>query len=359
MQTAGIVGAGITGRLLAVELADRGWRVSLYDRDTEAGRNSCTYAGAGMLAPSCELETAERDIAVLGNASMKLWPDWIERLGNTIFFKQAGSMVVAHPNDADELDRLKRKVRAKSMLPHPVKEISSDEINRLERHLNTAFTAGLFFEQEAHIDNRSLLEALRLRLHASDITWITETKVIRIEPHVIHTATETSHHDWVIDCRGLGAQHDLPDLRGVRGELIYVHALEVHLQRPIRLMHPRYPLYIVPRADQTFVIGATTIESEDYSSITVRSTLELLSAAYTVHTGFAEAHIMETCAQCRPAFPDNRPRIYHRDGLMRINGLYRHGFLLAPILIQCAGDYLEAKKTVPEAAKNIMQEMAA
>ena len=127
---------------------------------------------------------------------------------------------------------------------------------------------------------------------------------------------------------------NLRDLRGVRGELLHLHAPEVTLHHPIRLAHPRYPLYIVPRSDQLFVVGATEIESNDAGSITVRSALELLSAAYSMHSGFSEGRLVETCVDCRPAFPDHLPRITCEPGLIRVNGLYRHGFLLAPLLVE-------------------------
>ena len=120
-----------------------------------------------------------------------------------------------------------------------------------------------------------------------------------------------------------------------------MHAPEVTLRRPTRLVHPRYPLYIAPKPDKLFVIGATEIESEDMSPASVRSTLELLSAAYAVHTGFAEARIVEIATQCRPTLPDNLPAIRQpRPGVMQINGLYRHGFMIAPAVLDVALELL-------------------
>jgi glycine oxidase len=145
----------------------------------------------------------------------------------------------------------------------------------------------------------------------------------------------------VIDCRGLGAQPQWQALRGVRGEVIRVHAPEVSLRRPTRLVHPRYPLYIAPKPGDIFVIGATEIESNDMSPASVRSTLELLSAAYSVHSGFAEARIVEIATQCRPALPDNLPAIREpRRGVWQINGLYRHGFMIAPAILDVALELL-------------------
>ena len=138
----------------------------------------------------------------------------------------------------------------------------------------------------------------------------------------------------VLDCRGLGAKGQWSALRGVRGEVVRIHAPDVTLQRPTRLVHPRYPIYIAPKEDHLFVIGATEIESDDRSPASVRSTLELLSAAYAVHPGFGEGRILELATQCRPTLPDNLPAIRQtRPGVLEINGLYRHGFMLSLIHI--------------------------
>jgi len=90
-----------------------------------------------------------------------------------------------------------------------------------------------------------------------------------------------------------------------------------------------------------FVIGATEIETDDMSPASVRSTLELLSAAYSVHSGFAEARIIEIATQCRPTLPDNLPAVRQpRSGVMQINGLYRHGFMIAPAVLDVAMELL-------------------
>jgi glycine oxidase len=106
----------------------------------------------------------------------------------------------------------------------------------------------------------------------------------------------------------------------------------VSLTRPVRLLHPRLPLYIVPRGEGLFMIGATMIESERRGPVSVRSALELLNAAYALHPAFGEAEIVELGADLRPAFPDNLPQVRQSGRVLHANGLFRHGFLLAPAL---------------------------
>jgi len=105
------------------------------------------------------------------------------------------------------------------------------------------------------------------------------------------------------------------------------------LSRPTRLIHPRYPIYIAPKLEGYFLVGATEIESDDTSPMSLRSALELLSAAYTVDSGFGEARIIELVAQCRPALPDNQPAVrWLGERTLQVNGLYRHGYLISPAM---------------------------
>ena len=160
------------------------------------------------------------------------------------------------------------------------------------------------------------------------------TEVEALAPGAIQVRGVRQTFDWVLDGRGLAARDPISELRGVRGEIITLCTGEVQLRRPIRMMHPRYPLYIVPRPNHRFVVGATSIESDSLRPATVRSALELLSAAYALHPAFAEAEIVEINRQCRPAFPDHLPRITQQDHFLRINGLYRHGYLLSPLVAE-------------------------
>ena len=344
------------GRMLGLELLRQGWQVTLYDKSS-SGLDSCTWVGAGMLAPSCELETAESTIALFGEASLARWPSILESLATPVYMVQRGSLVVAHPGDRAELDRFRGRVSSKRDADTCMQTVGAEQIAELEPGLETRFSEGLYLPREAHLDNRELLNAMEASLLAEGAALKTGRVVTKVGPRRIHFADSVAEFDVAFDCRGTGASDDLKDLRGVRGELVYLEAPEVKLSRPVRLMHPRYPIYIVPRQDDVYVVGATAIESEDYSHITVRSALELLSAAYTVHPGFAEGHLLEAATQCRPAFPDNLPRLTHAPGLMRINGLYRHGFLISPKLAEFGCAFAE-QGCVPDEAACIAREEA-
>ncbi len=122
----------------------------------------------------------------------------------------------------------------------------------------------------------------------------------------------------------------------MRGEVIWLHAPGVRIQRPLRLLHPRHRVYIVPRPGDRFVVGASEIESEDRSPVSLRTAVELMAAAHSAVPELAEARIVHMETNLRPALPDNEPRIEHQEGLLRINGLFRHGWLIAPALVENA-----------------------
>ncbi|NKB47484.1 MAG: glycine oxidase ThiO [Legionellales bacterium] len=329
----GIAGAGLVGRLLAWRLIQQGHAVTLFDQDKIEGQHSCAFVAAGMLSPVTELAITESCIYEWGLQSLALWPEILASLSTPVFFQHQGSLLTAHRQDKAELDRFQKVVRSKLTNDHAIQLLSSQQARQLEPEL--ALDQSTFYlPQEGQLDNQALLAALAHELQQQDAHWHPQTLVLNLTQTTVHTTQADFTFDQVFDCRGMGAQADIDGLRGVRGEIIYVQAPDVHLQHPVRLMHPRHPVYIVPKPNQLFAIGASEIDSEDTSSISVRTTLELLSAAYVVHPGFAEARILQTHTQLRPTFADHLPKIINDAGLIRINGLFRHGFLIAPALIE-------------------------
>lgn len=312
-----VVGAGILGLWQALTLARAGHSVRLVEKSADPFAESASRFAGAMLAPGCESET-DPQIRHLGARGLALWRAIYPHLVN------AGSLIVAAPREAAEATRFARATS-------PPQTLDARAIAALEPDLGDRFPRGFFFPDEAHMRTPDalafLLDAVRLAGAAVELgaAWV-----------------PPSSSDVVIDCRGMAAAEDLPSLRGVRGERLLVRSEEIHLSRPVRLLHPRHPLYVVPWGEGQYLVGATVIESEDAGSITVRSALELLGAAFALHPAFGEAEIVETGAGVRPAFPDNMPRAEIRDGGAHIyvNGAYRNGFLLAPVLAEAVAAYL-------------------
>ena len=335
------------GRLLAWQLTRLGYAITLFERDTFVHKSSdghaAAYTAAGMLTPVSEADSAEPAIVELGLQALTLWPDIVASLNTDVDFHQRGSLIVAHPNDQADFEHFHRQLARFPFDQNPIQSLDQWQLSQVNLELSRRFTQASYIANEAWLSPPLVMRALAERLihHGAEI--IEQAHVEVLNNGNVSSNGKTWTFDHTIDCRGLGAKADMPQLRGVRGEVIWLHAPEVELHQLVRLMHPRYRIYIVPRAHHRFVIGATHIESNNRQPITVRSALELLSAAYSVHPGFAEANIIETRTNCRPALPDNLPQLYSENNVLRINGLYRHGFLLAPALANMAINIIQGK----------------
>jgi glycine oxidase len=331
-----IAGAGLVGRVVALNLLEKGYHVTLFDEDRADGEGAAGITAAGMLAVFAELESAESVIFDHGKRSIELWLPLLKQLGIEEAYQLEGSIITAHPQDYSELDHFIETLQSKVEEAEAIQLLDQRGIMALEPDLSSHQKA-FYIPQEGQVNAQAFMQrSMEYLLEHPRVTWHQECKVEHLSAGEIHTNEQTHAFDWVFDARGLGAKEAIGDLRGVRGEVFWLDAPEVTITRPTRMLHPRYKIYIVPRANHRYVIGATEIESEDKSPMSVRSSLELLSAVYSMHSGFAEARIVRTLTNCRPALRDNLPHIEQESGLTRINGLYRHGYLLAPAMVEKA-----------------------
>ena len=328
-----ILGAGLMGRLLACELSNEGHHIDVFEAGGPDAASSAARAAAAMLAPLAESAITETSVVKMGMYALNRWPELIAKLDQPVNFQRTGTLVLWHRQDAPEAERFARQLHAThARLPDlpAARHLDEQGVADLEPSMAGRFTQGLYLPGEGQLDNHQLLVALLHQLqHPSvQLHWNSPRAPGDFTPG------KPGQPDWVFDCRGVGAQTQWPALRGVRGEIITLEAPEVKLSRPTRLIHPRYPIYIAPKGNNLFRVGATEIESDDLSPVSVRSTLELLSAAYTVDSGFAEARIVSLVAQCRPTLADNLPAIrWLGERVMQINGLYRHGYLISPAVL--------------------------
>lgn len=304
-----IKGAGVAGLTVALELVRHGIEVDIAERANSVASGASGLAG-GMLAPWCERESADETVLTLGKIAADWWEEALP--GQVI---RHGTLVVASGRDTGELTRFAGRTSGCDWL-------DATGIEALEPSLAGRFRKALLFRDEAHLDPRKALAGLHRVLLECCVRF--------------HVGCEdedvAGSFDTVIDCTGAAAIGQAADLRGVRGEMLCLETAEISLSRPVRLLHPRIPLYIAPRSDNRFMVGATMIESDDAGPISARSLMELLNAAYALHPAFGEARVVEMGVGVRPAYPDNLPRVAVDGNRISVNGFYRHGFLLAPAM---------------------------
>ncbi|MBN8744227.1 MAG: glycine oxidase ThiO [Thiomonas arsenitoxydans] len=340
-----IAGAGLAGRLLAWRLLSAGVPVTLVDARDRDDLDHAAGVAAAMLAPYAELVVGDADLFALGEQSLAIWPQWLATLqaqtGQAVDFHHEGSLVVAHAPDYPGLAHYADLIRYR--LPadkrDAVQSLDGPGIAALEPEFAGRFSRGLWLPLEGQLDNGQLLQALQAAIEQAMARvggqWLERTTVQSVQARSVHTTDGALiEADAVVDCRGVNAAW--PGVRGVRGEVLTVTCPAVNLRRPVRLIHPRYMLYIVPRSEGRFIIGATELESQDTGPITVRSMLELASALYSVHPAFGEARITRVATSLRPATDDHQPVWKQREGVWQLNGFYRHGYLVAPAMVQRA-----------------------
>jgi glycine oxidase len=328
-----IAGAGVMGRLLAWQLAGAGHRVQVVDPAAGPSHpGAAAFAAAGMLSPLAEQAQAERDVVALGWRSLQLWPGIAEALGQPGLVKTDGSLLVAHAVDLGSAQRMLARLDGR---PEPLNRAA---LQMLEPALAPGLKAW-WLPGEGQLLPRELL--LAFTEQAPGVDWCWGRQAAAVQPHGVALDDGSRlHADLVIDTRGLGAKQDMTGLRGVRGEIITLHAPGVTLNRPVRLMHPRHRVYLVPRPGDVIVVGASEIESEDRSPVSLRSAVELMAAAQSALPALAEARIVHMDTNLRPALADHRPCLEAQPGLLRINGLFRHGWLLAPALAEKALEHV-------------------
>ncbi len=326
-----VIGAGAAGLTAAFELVrqarvqNRDLSLEIVEKGQKAGLGCSHYAG-GMIAPWCEAESTEPVVARLGAEALEFWTRTVP------LAERRGSLVVALPRDRSELVQFSKRTSH-------FERVDGTALAALEPDLAEHFDHALYFAEEAHLAPRAAMDGL--------------VNILGREPNVVFrfatdAATLTDDCDWTLDCRGFGAKPDLSGLRGVKGEMMILRSSDVKLSRPVRMLHPRHPVYIVPRPDGTFMVGATMIENEERARVTAQSLVELVNSAFAVHPAFAEAEVVETGSDVRPSFIDNLPRIKREGRRLYLNGLYRHGFLLSPALASRAARIIFEDAEFPE-----------
>jgi glycine oxidase len=316
MKQISIVGAGIAGLWTAILAHSDHYTVTIYEQDDACLKQSCSYRAGGMLAFNCEADSKDDIITVLGIHSLQLWKKFFPNL-----ITQNGSLLLTQSCDKDQLRYFEK-------ITFDYKILSPQEVYNLEPALEKRFNYGLYFYNEAHLEPRKCLTILLQKCLELGIKIEFNTKIAAPIPNTIH-----------IDTRGLWTQDVVSNLRGVKGEMIVVKCPDLNFSRPIRLLHSQHPIYIVPRDNNHYMIGATTIETQNnYHNhnhhVTVQSAGVLLTQAFHLHPAFGEAEIIEMNCGYRPAFIDNKPQVIEKNGIIYLNGLYRHGWTIAPALAQ-------------------------
>jgi glycine oxidase len=338
MKNLGIVGGGLLGRVAAFVLVNEGYNITIFEKSSlnppVGNRRSAAFSSAGMLSPLSERESGGEEVFNLGTRSMVLWPllDNLVRdtIGTGLGLKIQGNIFVSQHQDLPFSERLFERLDFKK---NPA---SVDLIQNIEPCLDSKLKCWLVENEgqiDPHVAMENLYQASINNNSNTKINWCFDSEVNKIEGSTIFVNEKKNEFDWIFDFRGTGANE--LNIRGVRGEIFVLSPPKNFvLNHPIRLIHPRVRIYVVPKINGEVIVGATEIEVEDLSPVSVNSTLELLNAAQIILPELNEARVKYSDVNLRPATTDNLPIYFSNSKITSVNGLFRHGWLLAPALLE-------------------------
>ena len=344
-----MVGGGVAGLGVAWALAARGRRVVVLEAG-EAGRGA-SWAAAGMLAPAAEIGFEELDLYALGRESLARWPAFARRLeaasGLEVGYRDEGTLVVA--DDRDSARALRRLYQFQREHGAPVEWLSGDQATEVEPMLSPRLPCAVWAPDDHQVDNRAVLEALRIALERAGGEIRERTPARRVEPgprpRVVFEGGVLEAEAVVVAAGTSSASLGLepaPPIRVVKGQAL---ALRLDPERGLDLGHVvRGPdAYLVPKSDGRLVVGATSEDGVTDGMVTAGGLYRLLEGAVEIVPGVEEMELIETWAGHRPAARDHGPLLGQSEkGVFYATGHYRHGVLLAPITAQAVALEVDA-----------------
>ncbi|HLJ22940.1 MAG TPA: glycine oxidase ThiO [Candidatus Acidoferrales bacterium] len=351
-----IVGGGIIGGSIALELARRGLRVAVLDR--QEMMREASWAAAGMLSPAPDC-LAAIPLVPLARASLSLYPKFIEDVegasGLGTGFRADGAIEAIFRGDAArELSTLVALHHGLGLTCEPLR---LDEARSMVPTLGRDVQAAALLPAECSVEPRLLTAAVLAGTAAAGVDLhsgveITSLLLERNKCAGVKTSKgEIYSADQVILSAGCWSSQipeaaRLAPTLPVRGQMVALR----HSGTPIGRVLRSERGYLVPRGaatPQTIVVGST-IEDAGYEKCVTAGGLEkILSAANELVPELAKAEIIETWSGLRPGTPDQLPILGPGDidGLVFATGHYRNGILLAPVTAKLIGEWIAERRT--------------
>lgn len=349
---AAVIGAGIIGLACAEELIRAGHDVLVFDPTPAQG---ATHAAAGMLGPAGEAWHGEELLLRLGLASAAQWPEYATRLrersGIDVDFRTSGTLLVGR--DHDDLQVVRRTLELLESQSIPFEHLDRRGLLRQEPTLSTRVAGGALLPDDHNVNPRRVAEAL---MGIVDDRLVRRAASAADEGVVLEDGTIVAA-DVVVIATGAdsGAVPETRYVRPVKGEIVRAR-MDHPPGRVVRARVHGESVYVVPRADNEVVIGATEEEHSGDPVPTVGGVTRLLNAARALVPGLETAEILDITARHRPGTPDNGPvlgPVGTEPGATcrRIiaTGHYRGGVLLAPLTAAVVRAHVEGTAVLEEA----------
>jgi glycine oxidase len=349
-----VVGGGIVGGAIALQLAQSKLRVALLDRQNP-GREA-SWAAAGMLSPAPDSPSAI-PLVPLGRASLNLYPQFVSEVeeisGRRVGLRRDGAIEVLFSADAER--QLSTLVALHRGLGLPTEPLPIDEARKLEPGLGREARAAAWMEYEGFVDPRVLTGAVLAAATASGVQVHTPANVAQI------TAEGGLCSGVATDSEKFGAAHVVlaagafsakvegfappVAVRPIRGQMVALSSSAVPLRRVLRSERG----YLVPReggSPQRIVAGSTLEDAGFEKRVTPGGLEGIFSAAQELVPALAGAEVLETWCGLRPDTPDHLPLLGPGEltGLTIATGHYRNGILLAPITAKLVREWITEQR---------------
>jgi glycine oxidase len=350
-----IVGGGIIGATIALELARDKLTAVVLDRQ-QPGREA-SWAAAGMLSPAPD-SPRDAPLVPLLRRSLQMYPEFVatveEESGKPTGYARNGALqTFGGPNGEADRDAEIAEHRRLGLSAEP---IALETAREWEPSIGSSAAAASWLPDEATIEPRLLMDVVlsAARSHGVEIRSDCEvTGLLRVGGRctglMAHERIAAGNVVLAAGCysgrllEASGFAGSYAPTRPVRGQMLCLRSNDVRLRRVVR----SHRTYLVPRPDGRIVAGSTLEEAGFRKQVTPAGMKHILEGALELCPALGSAEVLETWSGLRPGTSDDLPIIgtTEMEGLLIATGHYRNGILLAPVTARLIRNFLMRSHT--------------
>ncbi|QER40246.1 glycine oxidase ThiO [Acinetobacter suaedae] len=325
-----IIGAGISGLMTALELAEHGCSVDIFDQQ-QAGQ-AASWAGGGILSPMYPWRYAP-EVNQLAQYGKSLYQSWNEKL-----YPITGIDFQIHNTGMLIFDQEDFQTGLNYATQHNEPMQQCDLLNRIQLetvnpHISKQFDQAIYFPQLANVRNPRLLQSLIHYLKQHPCVRFFEHCIVEkliIKNKTVHGIETEDHQQYFADQVVLtsGAwsnywqqqvQRKIP-VHPVQGQMLLFKSPENWL--PTMCMNR--VMYLIPRQDGHIVCGSSMSECGFSTAVDAQTQQDILSACLEMVPELAQFPIVKRWAGLRPSSPHGIPYIGAMPELNRLWANFGH-----------------------------------